>query len=281
MKKLSGLLLLALILAPIVRAEEILVRKNGKLVTATVPDVKDSDFIFAGTPTLVRSTPLGQRRVSQSVQSVPPAPLADPNAFYSNVDQFLSTAWLNGGAALQVPNTITRLVADDLTATALPLHPGDPITSIVFSVANSNGVAVNAQPRVRFYQDNAGVPGTLINGFSFGAILFPLSSVHLYTFNPGGGVPFAAGSKIWAGMTFDDAGGTSGATLAQLNLLGQGVYGPPAVGTSADLVFVTTAAGSFFGSNPAGATTNFAGGPLANLGWEFATPVELQSFNAE
>src|SRR5450830_1185554 len=98
MKKASGLLLLALIFAPVVRAEEILVRKNGKLVTATVPDVKDSDFIFAGTPKLVRSVPLGQRSASQRSSL---APLSVANAFYSNISQFLSTSWSNGGAALQ------------------------------------------------------------------------------------------------------------------------------------------------------------------------------------
>ena len=280
MKKANALLTLSLILAPVVCAEEILVRKDGKLVKATLADVKESDSIFAGTPTLVRSIPIGRGPASQSA---PPGPLAvNPNAFYSDVTTFFGSASNNGGAALQGSNTITKLVADDLTATASPLHPGDPITVIRFTVANLNGVAVSARPRLRFYQDdNGGVPGTLITGFSFNPISFTAGTVATFSFNPGGAVPYAAGATIWAGMTFDDNSGGTGATLTQMNNLGQGIFGPPDVGSSVDHIFITSAAGAFLASNPAGALTNFSGSPVANFGWELATPVELQSFTAD
>jgi hypothetical protein len=68
---------------------------------------------------------------------------------------------------------------------------------------------------------------------------------------------------------FDDVNGTTGATLAQLNNLGQGVFNPPTVGISDDVFFRSTAAG-VPGDFPGGNQQNFGGppNPVANLGWQ-------------
>lgn len=190
-----------------------------------------------------------------------------PGSVYSNVTNFTGSGFSNGGAAADpanAANTITRLLADDLT-----LIRGDVIRGFQFSVANFNTVAVSARPRVRIYAaDGAGGgPGTLLVAVSFAAISFPANNVSLFTYNPQT-VLFTAPQKIWAGMVFDNNAGATGATAAQLNNLGQGTYDPPNLGASADLVFFSTANGSFTASNPAGATSNAAGNPVANLGWE-------------
>ena len=107
---------------------------------------------------------------------------------------------------------------------------------------------------------NPGV--TLLNG------LLPPASMNM----PGG--------TFWAGVTFDNNNGTTGMTAAQLDNMGQGLFDPPDVGTSADLAFITNAAGSFFTiSNPAGALFNLGGQPAANFGWEFVVekPVSTSS----
>ena len=57
-------------------------------------------------------------------------------------------------------------------------------------------------------------------------------------------------SAIWAGIAFDNNGGATGATAAQLDNLAQGIFSPPDLGTSADQYFVTTAAGSFAVGQP-------------------------------
>jgi hypothetical protein len=60
-------------------------------------------------------------------------------------------------------------------------------------------------------------------------------------------------------------------TAAQLNLMGQGVFDAPTIGSSADVFWITTAAGSFFApNNPVGSLSNLGGNPVANFGWEFS-----------
>jgi hypothetical protein len=196
---------------------------------------------------------------------------------YDNSANFAGSAFSNGGSALQSGNTITRLVADSIQTTAV----GAPfiIDGFSFSVSNLNTVAVSARPRVRFYlADGAGgAPGTYVTGFSFNPISFAASNVSLFstTIVP---VTFATSTgAFWAGITFDNSTGTTGATGAQLDLLGQGIYGPPLVGSSADNFFVTTAAGSFLVNNPAGTVTSFGGSPVANFGWRFTSPVPESS----
>jgi hypothetical protein len=181
---------------------------------------------------------------------------------YDNTLNFSGQVFLNGGAANQSGNTITRLVADDITP--LSGYAGMPIQTISFSVANLNSVAVSARPRLRIYGSDGpgGAPGTVIAGFSFNPITFTANTSAGFTFSPGINVP---NGTFWMGLTFDDNTGTTGATAAQLNNLGMALFNPVGIGTSADIAFQTTAAGSFLANNPAGSTFNLGGNPVANF----------------
>jgi len=171
---------------------------------------------------------------------------------------------LNGGSENQGgTNTITRLIADDLTP--MSGYAGMLINRIYFSVFNNNATAVSARPRLRIWQaDGAGGgPGTVIAGFTFNPISFGANSANAYFFNPGT-VTVPTGT-FWMGMTFDNNGNLSGATAAQMDNLGMMLFNPPTIGTSADLYFQTTAAGSHFNNNPVGTLGNFGGNPPANF----------------
>jgi hypothetical protein len=205
----------------------------------------------------------------------PPAlvtPARSDVVLYSNVTNFTGFGVTNGGAANVGGDNITTMVADDITPG--PGLDGGSVDAFTFSVANFDASAVSARARVRFYAaDGAGGgPGTLITGFTFNPISFAANTVSLFTFS-NGGLPLFTIPKgtFWAGLTFDDNNGTTGATLSQLNNLGQGIFDPPTVGSSQDVAFGTDNAGSFFSSNPAGSLFNFGGNPnpTANLGWEF------------
>src|SRR5690349_20667439 len=56
---------------------------------------------------------------------------------------------LNGGATLQGGNTITTLVADDITPAAG--SAGQSVSSFGFIVVNNNSTAVTVRPLARFY----------------------------------------------------------------------------------------------------------------------------------
>jgi Secretion system C-terminal sorting domain len=213
------------------------------------------------------------------------APLAvDPNAIYSDVTTFSGSGAANGGAALQAGNTITTLVADSL---GLIGSPPFSVGAFKFSVVNFNAVNVLARPRIRFYANDgsSGGPGTLIAGFSFDPISFVANSVDVFNTGPLA-TPFPVTTQaMWAGITFDDNTGATGATLAQLNNLGQGAFNPIDRGSSTDNAFGTDTAGSFLDNNPTGSTFNFAGDPLANFAWEIVSsvtlPVTLYDFKAQ
>jgi PEP-CTERM motif len=168
----------------------------------------------------------------------------------------------NGGAALVGANTITRLVADDLTPIAG--YAGMPIENLYFSVVNANAGAVSARPRLRMYDATGagGGPGNFIAGFTFSAISFAGSSGSSFYFHPAG-VNVPSGT-FWIGLTFDNNSGATGATATDLNNLGMALFNPPTIGTSADTLFETTAAGDFLVNNPAGSQFNFSGNPPAN-----------------
>lgn len=189
---------------------------------------------------------------------------------YSNVTTFSGSGFPNGGATNQAGNTITRLVADDIQTIAAAF--GRTTTQFTFSIANFNSVAVTARPRVRFYDNNGtgGGPGTILAGFSFNPISF---AVGVQNFNAAAAFTIPLDGSFWAGITFDDNTGATGITPAQLDLLGQGIWNAPTIGSSADTIFITTAAGSFLANNPAGGQNNFGGAPVANFGWAFVVSV--------
>lgn len=188
---------------------------------------------------------------------------------YSNVTNFLGAAFAHGGAANQSGNTITKLVGDDITA--LGAYGGQQVQTVKFSVFNGNTTAVSVRARIRFHlSDGAGgAPGTALIGFSFNPLSFN-PGVTVVTGNLGTGSSFFLPSgTFWAGLTFDNNTGGTGATEAQLNNFGQGLFNPPTVGSSTDIAFITNAAGSHLSNNPPGTLFNFGGNPVANFGWEF------------
>jgi hypothetical protein len=190
---------------------------------------------------------------------------------YSNVTHFTGIAWAAGGADVVAGNAITRLVADDLTFSGL--WPGQNILGFQFSVANLNTVAVSVRPRVRFWHADGvtGGPGTYYTGnigYTFAPITFG-PGVTVVTATVGPGFLNPAGT-MWAGITFDNNTGATGATVDQLNNFGVGLFNPPTVGSSTDRLFATDAAGSFFApNNPAGTFVHFNANPMANAGWSF------------
>ena len=193
--------------------------------------------------------------------------VVDPNAFYSNVTTLQGFFLANGGSTLIGANTITRLRADDLTFTrGVPVS----VTGIRFTVQNNNAGAVSVRARVRFYANNGGAPGAVLSAVSFNAFSFGAGTTTL-TSNP---FPaFSATTQtIWAGITFDNNSGATGATAAQLDNFGLRVVDPPDRGSSADVSFLTNAAGDFNITNPTGTVVNTAG-VVDNLGWELlSTP---------
>lgn len=203
---------------------------------------------------------------------------------YSNTASFLGQAFVNGGTANQSGNLITRLVADDLTPAAG--MGGLPVIQFTFSVANLNGAAVAFRPRVRFWNaDGAGgAPGSYYSnpaavGFTFNAVTVAASTVTLLTATLAPNQMNMPAGTFWAGITFDNNVGATGATQAQMDNIAQGIFSPPTVGSSTDALFQTTGAGSFFTiANPVGVVTNFSGNPVANFGWEFVVdqPVSTQ-----
>ncbi len=218
-----------------------------------------------------------------------PSPEAAGVVVYDNFATFSGFATTQGGAVLQGTNGITRLLADNLGHSS---YAGQKIARQYFTFANLNADAVTARPRLRYwFSDGAGgAPGTYYNdpaavGFTFNPITVAANTVAGFFFDlfPTFNMNLVSGS-FWAGITFDNNNSGPGmATLAQLNLLGQGMYGPPAVGSSADTDFLTTAAGSFFTTaNPAGALRNspFGGAPIANYGWRIEVVPEPSTYAA-
>lgn len=195
--------------------------------------------------------------------------VVDPQSIYSNVTTSTGQLGMNGGAAVVGGNTITRLVADDLQPTIATPYA---ITGFRFHVANFNNVVVSARGRFRFYNSDGtgGGPGSFLGG-KITAISLPPFTVGTYSSgtlaNP---INVPSGTFIWVGITFDNNSGATGATAAQLNNLGQGIFSPVDRGISLDRLFRTTAAGDFLVNNPAGAIENspFGANPVANFGWE-------------
>ena len=223
---------------------------------ASAADVTGRTLTLAGT------LPLGQQA------TLAPAATAATVIAYSNIANFTGYTYVNGGATGVVYNAIyTRLSADDITPA--PGFGGLDVRMCWFSVGNTSGEVVMFYPSVRFYLANGagGGPGTLIRGFRFNPF-YIAPGVSTIGFDPAGELLLPL-TSFWAGMTFDSGSSTYAPTAAQLNALGQGVFGPPVVGSSADLAFLTNAAGSHNNNNPAGVLGNMGGTPIANFGWQF------------
>jgi hypothetical protein len=201
------------------------------------------------------------------------ASIARADVLYSDVTTFSGEGFPNGGATVVAGNNTTVMVADDITVAAGAA--GATVTGFTFSVANFNAAAVSARPTLAFFDNDgsSGGPGTLLGSFTLSPQSFAAGAVAFFT--DAGTFIVPASGTFWAGVFFDDNNGGTGATTAQLNSLGQGVFGPPTVGSSADEFFQSSGAGSA-SSNPAGGFFFFGGNPVADFGWSFtgdlATP---------
>ena len=255
----------------------------------------EAQDILVTTPLKVEKfIPLAEINQHPEIRVVMPEAV-DPLAIYSDITTFTGQAFAQGAAT----GGITRMVMDDVTFTTDPAVGG--VTVMRFSVANLNAGTISVRPRVRFWNADgaplgAGLPngpgtyyapGGVAQGFTFNAIAFgagvtTVTSAPLATPMP---IPAGTTTTLWAGITFDNNAGATGATDADLSNFGQGMFTPVDLGSSTNTLFETTAAGSFFNTNnPPGAALNFGGSPVANQGWELVVttlPVELSGFSVE
>jgi hypothetical protein len=265
--------------------------KSALLVAAGIASLASTSFavteINLGTPRVVASAPLDKPELYQ------PSRELEVDAVYSNVDNGLLATYSPAGATLQGTNTITRLVADDLTTSVDP-GAGREIYAFEFTVVNTSTTApVTYRPRLRFWFPNSstGAPGAYFNqgldlvsglenlavGYTFNPLTLAPNTFTTYyaDFTPDYAFGLDQGETLWMGMSFDNNNGGTGATAAQLNALALGVFDPPDVGSSDDTIaFQTTNAGSFFNTaNPAGGLFGFSNGPT-NFGFSLiAYPV--------
>jgi uncharacterized protein (TIGR03382 family) len=153
--------------------------------------------------------------------------------------------------------TLGNTVRDDLQIV------GDGIIDeVTFSIFNGDvNTYAGGSVTIDF---NVRVPNFTI-GASLGSLTVDLAGldlvsngVALFTLTglEGLGITLSSNADIWAGLTYNDAGG-----LADPNALGQALFDPPAVGTSNDF-FLDETSPLFFG-----------GSPVANFGWAITTVV--------
>lgn len=214
---------------------------------------------------------------------------ASPDAAFSDITN-QSSAFLHGGAHTGMLRT--KMVADNIQMTVA----SSEIRQITTTLFNYNPATTSSAVRfrVRFYGmdgPSAG-PGTVLGGFdSLANLACPGGGfICQYTFNFND-APFSLPQSFWAGISFDTGGvgivdpygGTASplggnyafahvpTTAEQLNNLGEGLFSPPSVGSSTDILFMSTGTdlNGFSANNPLGGGIYFGGTPIANTGWEF------------
>lgn len=231
--------------------------------------------------------PLEERAVPAHL--VTPMRAVDPLAVYSNVTTGLGFFYPGGSSAAGV----TNVVADEVSFVT---QPGVGRVNLVrCTVNNNNGSDVTARVLIRFWNAD-GVGGNLTTyyapestpvGYDVGPLTFTgLNGVIL---DVPVDFPVAGGTTVslFVGIAFDNNGGTTGATDAELNSLGPLLYDPPDVGSSDNSFWKSTApaAGAYLGvDTPPGGYLWFGGSPVANFGWELVVqnlPAELTSLSVE
>lgn len=196
--------------------------------------------------------------------------LAVATASQAQVAYSDTTTFSNSGYYSGVPTggSSTYVDADDLTYS--PSLAGLTVSKIVFSTANFNAAAISVRPTLAFWDSDgsAGAPGTFLGSVTFNPLSLSANGVQLWNYSPTTGFALPASGTIWAGISFDNLGGST-ATAAQLGKVGQGLFDPPTVGSSTNGFFESDAAGPISVSNPAGGGYWFGStGPVANFGWE-------------
>jgi hypothetical protein len=196
---------------------------------------------------------------------------ADDVTVYSNFTTYGNNGVLNEGASEIGGDDITSLVADDITP--ISGYSGDSVDALEFTVLNNNSSSVTFRPLVRIYDSDgaSGGPGTFIAGFDLHTITLSAGQNQGFIFQPGTPLFTLPSGTFWAGLIFDDDNGTTGITSTQLNGMGQDLFNPPTVGTSADHFFASNDAGSFESDNPDGQLFRFTNDTfVSNFGWGFA-----------
>ena len=103
---------------------------------------------------------------------------------YSNTTSYSGFAFSPGGAELQGSNTITRLMADDITPDAG--SDGLPVTQISAVVRNGSSGSVTFRALGRFWTDSGGYPETLLYAGAFGTYTLDASQTLTITLSPAG-----------------------------------------------------------------------------------------------
>jgi hypothetical protein len=197
----------------------------------------------------------------------------DPTAVYANATGFTGYIIFNGGQV----NGITRLVADNLSLVGTPPHN---IGRIFYVFCNGNPGTVSLRPKIRYYLDSGGTPGTFLAGFNFPAASVPTSSCAPFISRRPLAQQFTVTSNaMWAAMTFDNASGAT-ATNAQMDLIGMAFYNPPDLGSSNDNFFLSSGTpGEFNANSPTGGITSFVSSPPPdppdNFGFELRKRVKI------
>jgi hypothetical protein len=205
-------------------------------------------------------------------------PAAAQTVAYDNTVNRQGWNFISNAALTQGSNTVTAVLIDDITFT--PGSAGQTVTAVTVGAANVSGVAFTARPYLRFWHaDGAGggpgtyfAPGGTPLDVDFGPTL--LSSTPndnlLRTELGANSFPIPASEKLWVGLGFDDANGTTGADVFWMRSLGYNLYDPPAVGSSAD-VMALTPFGSFLGVDnpPVTMLPGNNGPPISNAAYRF------------
>lgn len=196
---------------------------------------------------------------------------------YSNVTTFsgFGFAWGSGQVGTGTQGvTSTWIDADDINF--LPSEIGKGVTSFTFSSFNGNAAAVSASPTVVFWDDTAGSPSTMLAAVRFAPLSLTANSVNLWTYSPSTALfNLPASGKLWMGVSWDDFAdiADTGITDAQLANVGQAIFDPPTVGSSADNFWSSDNFGSNLGNNPAGSDGWSFGGPPNNPNANFGNAI--------
>jgi hypothetical protein len=223
---------------------------------------------------VVKSLPLGHG--GAQIQSTPSL-TATP--FYSNISTFSGSAFTFGGTFSGTQPAGTSGLTTAMSCDDLSLNPGDPngsytLNEVSFSASNVSAVDVTAAPSLLFYDQAS---GAIIDGVVFNPVTIPANSVQLFTANlsslsPPIAFPLDANGEanIWMCQIYDDAGGTTGASLGDLDSLGAGLCDPPTVGSSPDNIYLSDTPILSYVPLPSGIQGNFGGSPVANYCDELA-----------
>ena len=235
----------------------------------SVKEITDAKLV------LVQSVPMGYW--------TPPYTKIDKDALYSNITT-LEYPMPNEGATDRSGNIITNMVADSLGFAGGKAPYG--IKQVFFTCTNLNPVDVTIRVLLRFYEADRGDsawPGTYIAGYTFEPVTIPAYNINLYSVNTDPSVLKTKKSAIYAGLIYDNNHGATGATIDQMNQLGQGKFQPIDVGTSTDNIFVTDSAGLYDSSDPVGRVYGFMPVEI-NPGWQLISatplPIILKDFQA-